>query len=51
LQDKKRGRIIMKKDKKSVGNLQQQDELKELDNLEDLLEEEDLEKMDQEIKS
>jgi len=41
----------MKKDKKSVGNLQQQDELKELDNLEDLLEEEDLEKMDQEIKS
>ena len=41
----------MKKDKKSVSNLQQQDELKELDNLEDLLEEEDLEKMDQEIKS
>jgi len=41
----------MKKDKKSVSNLQQQDELKELDNLEDLLEEEDLEKMNQEIKS
>jgi len=41
----------MKKDKKSVGNLEQQDELKVLDNLEDLLEEEDLEKMDQEIKS
>ena len=41
----------MKKDKKSVGNLEQQDELKVLDNLEDLLEEEDLEKMNQEIKS
>ena len=41
----------MKKDKKSVGNLQQQDELKEMDNLEDSLEEEDLEKMAQEIKS
>jgi hypothetical protein len=51
LQDKKRGSIVMKKDKKSVSNLQQQDELKELDNLEDLLEEEDLEKMNQEIKS
>ncbi|MBA7544014.1 hypothetical protein ES705_36359 [subsurface metagenome] len=38
----------MKKDKKTLENSEAQDELKELDNLEDTLEDEDLKKVDQE---
>ncbi len=36
----------MKKEKEVVNNLQEKDELKELDNLEDSLEDEDLKKLD-----
>jgi len=38
----------MKKDKETLENSEAQDELKELDNLEDSLEDEDLKKSDQE---
>lgn len=38
----------MKKDKDSLDNSKAQDELKELDNLEDTLETEDLKKLDKE---
>ena len=37
----------MKKDKETLENSEAQDELKELDNLEDTLEDEDLKKLDQ----
>ncbi|MEA2086562.1 MAG: hypothetical protein U9O91_00475 [Candidatus Caldatribacteriota bacterium] len=38
----------MKKDKDTLDNSETQDELKELDNLEDSLEDEDLKKIDKE---
>ena len=38
----------MKKDKETLENSEVQDELKELDNLEDTLEDEDLKKLDKE---
>ena len=38
----------MKKDKETLESSEAQDELKELDNLEDLLEDEDLKKLDKE---
>ena len=38
----------MKKDKETLENSKSQDELKELDNLEDTLETEDLKKLDKE---
>jgi len=44
--NKYRGEINMDKGKKTVENLTQQDELKELDNLEDSLNSEELEKLD-----
>ena len=41
----------MKKDKETLESSEAQDELKELDNLEDSLETEDLKKLDQKNKS
>ena len=43
----KRRKTKMKKDKETLENSEAQDELKELDNLEDSLEKEDLEKLDE----
>ena len=39
---------LMKKDKETLENIKSQEELKELDNLEDSLEDEDLKKLDSE---
>ncbi len=38
----------MEKDKETLENIKSQDELKELDNLEDTLEDEDMKKVDKE---
>ena len=42
----RREKGLMKKDKETLENSEAQDELKELDNLEDALETEDLKKLD-----
>ncbi len=44
----KRRKAKMKKDKETLESSEAQDELKELDNLEDSLEDEDLKKLDKE---
>ena len=44
----RRRKVKMKKDKETLENSEAQDELKELDNLEDSLEDKDLKRLDKE---